>query len=60
MECVKSTVSFIENGLCYDCTRFPGYNEKKSVRTGAGYDGHCVEICGDGVDKNQYECDDGN
>jgi len=43
--------------LCYLCKDIPGFYDDIGFKLAKGY---CPEICGDGLDFGQYQCDDGN
>lgn len=46
-----------ESGNCVPCSAAEGYTLPFFKKDGIGY---CTEICGDGLNLGQYECDDGN
>eukprot|EP00347_Sterkiella_histriomuscorum_P021781 403332787 len=51
--CVPDRMIDIDSGLCKQCNEITGYQYpiKRSL---------CAEVCGDGLNMGQLECDDGN
>lgn len=57
-----------DNSHCYSCPEYEKLignecfkcNEITGFESSVQNQGLCIEICGDGLDYKEYECDDGN